>query len=190
MSFPLIHGQNFTRTILSSSPLQKGEYEQCTFDNGNFPEHDFSGFRFINCVFINCNLSMILLNKTAFQDCIFRNCKMLGLRFDHCSGLGLSFRFENCQLNHSSFYKCNIKKTHFENCQLLEVDFSQSDISNSIFDSCDLQRATFDKSNLEKSDFRKVYNFQIDPDQNRIKKAKFSMNGALGLLAKYDIIIE
>ena len=133
---------------------------------------------------------MVRLNKTAFQDTEFKQCKMLGLRFDHCAGLGLAFRFEHCQLNHSSFYKCIIKKTHFEQCQLQEVDFSQCDISGSSFEMCDLQRAVFDSSNVEKCDFRTAYNYAIDPDNNRIKKARFSVMGALGLLTKYDIIID
>ena len=50
--------------------------------------------------------------------------------------------------------------------------------------------ATFDNSNLEKVDFTTAFNFSIDPEINRIKKAKFSLAGVLGLLNKYDIIIE
>jgi len=35
---------------------------------------------------------------------------MLGLRFDMCNAFGLSFSFEGCQLNHSSFYKTQLKR--------------------------------------------------------------------------------
>lgn len=43
---------------------------------------------------------------------------------------------------------------------------------------------------LEKSDFQTSYNYSIDPEINRIKKAKFSFQGAVGLLDKYDIEVE
>jgi fluoroquinolone resistance protein len=59
-----------------------------------------------------------------------------------------------------------------------------------VFDNCDLTRATFDRSVLEKADFRTSYNYSIDPENNKIKKAKFSLLGVSGLLDKYDIAIE
>jgi hypothetical protein len=43
---------------------------------------------------------------------------------------------------------------------------------------------------LERTDFRTSYNYSIDPEINRISKAKFSINGVVGLLGKYNIEIE
>ena len=71
-----------------------------------------------------------------------------------------------------------------------ETDFSECDLTGSLFDNCDMAGATFDNSNLEKVDFTTAFNFSIDPEINRIKKAKFALPGVLGLLNKYDIIIE
>jgi fluoroquinolone resistance protein len=50
--------------------------------------------------------------------------------------------------------------------------------------------AIFENTILEKADFRTAYNYTIDPVQNRIKKAKFSVTGIAGLLSRYDIAIE
>jgi len=50
--------------------------------------------------------------------------------------------------------------------------------------------ATFDKATLEKADFRTAINYSIDPTNNRIKKAKFSLLGVVGLLDKFDISID
>ena len=36
---------------------------------------------------------------------------MLGLQFETCNDFGLAFFFENCQVNHSTFFQMNIKKT-------------------------------------------------------------------------------
>jgi len=115
---------------------------------------------------------------------------MLGLHFENCSEFGLLVGFENCNLNHSSFYKTKLKKTSFKNTQLNEVDFVECDLTNSDFDSCDLLKAAFENTILEKADFRTSYNYSIDPEVNKIKKAKFSLPGAVGLLDKYDISID
>ena len=70
------------------------------------------------------------------------------------------------------------------------VDFTNTDLNTAVFDACDLLHAKFDNSNLEKVDFTSSYNYTIDMDANRIKKSKHSVQGAMGLLGKYDIIIE
>jgi uncharacterized protein YjbI with pentapeptide repeats len=169
--------------------LAKGEYETCRFINCDFSNGNLSGIRFTDCEFIGCNLSLTKLNQTAFRDAIFINCKMLGLQFDTCAPFGLSFRFENCILNHSTFYGTKIKKTLFKDSKLEETDFSQCDLSESAFINCDFTNAIFDNTFLVKADFRTSINYRIDPEKNRMKKAKFSLDGLPGLLQKYDIEI-
>ncbi|MEI6884575.1 MAG: hypothetical protein WCO02_08810 [Bacteroidota bacterium] len=39
-------------------------------------------------------------------------------------------------------------------------------------------------------DFRSSFNYSIDPGMNRMKKAKFSLAGLVGLLDQYDIEVE
>jgi uncharacterized protein YjbI with pentapeptide repeats len=115
---------------------------------------------------------------------------MLGLRFDDCAAFGLAFSFENCTLNHSSFYKLKVKLTKFQGCSLIAVDFTETDLTQSNFAKSDLKDAVFERSNLEKCDFRTAFNYAFDPELNRIKKAKFSRDAVVGLLAKYPIEIE
>jgi len=59
-----------------------------------------------------------------------------------------------------------------------------------VFDNCDLTRAIFIQTNLEKADFRSSFNYSIDPEMNRMKKARFSLAGVVGLLDKYDVDVE
>ncbi|HEY0042094.1 MAG TPA: pentapeptide repeat-containing protein, partial [Flavisolibacter sp.] len=98
--------------------------------------------------------------------------------------------FKNCTLNFSSFYKRQVKKTIFKTCLLQEVDFTDADLSGSSFDHCDFSKALFENTNLGKVDFRTAYNFVIDPERNRLKKARFDRMGIAGLLQKYDIQIS
>jgi uncharacterized protein YjbI with pentapeptide repeats len=71
-----------------------------------------------------------------------------------------------------------------------EVDFTDCDLTQSAFDNCDLAKAKFENTNLEKADFRTAYNYALDPEINKVKKAQFSLPGVVGLLSKYDIVIK
>jgi Pentapeptide repeats (8 copies). len=115
---------------------------------------------------------------------------MMGLHFENCNESGLSVSFNNCNLNHSSFYHTKLKRTTFRNLKLHEVDFTECDLSSSVFDNCDLTRAIFEHTIIEKADFRTSFNYSFDPEKNRIKKARFSLAGIAGLLDKYDIEID
>ena len=64
------------------------------------------------------------------------------------------------------------------------------DLTGCVFNNCDLTKATFENTIIEKADFRTSFNYSINPEINRIKKAKFSLSGIAGLLDKYDIEID
>lgn len=168
----------------------KGDYENCRFNACDFSKATFAYTKFIDCTFVNCNLSLVKLNETIFRDTTFVGCKMLGLLFNDCNKAGLSFAFDTCTLDHSSFYQTKVKKTRFKNSQLREVDWTACDLSGSVFENCDLQGAKFEHTIIEKVDFRTSFNYIIDPEMNRIKKARFSVAGVTGLLNKYDIEID
>jgi uncharacterized protein YjbI with pentapeptide repeats len=166
------------------------EYENCSFTNCNFSNSNLSGIIFTECKFTGCNLSMASLAKTTFGDTAFIDCKLLGLHFEDCNQFLFTVSFDNCVLNLSSFYKLKVKNTTFKNSTLHEVDLTETDLSNAIFDNCDLRGVVFEHTILEKADFRTSYNYSINPELNKIKKAKFSMPGVIRLLDKYDIEID
>jgi fluoroquinolone resistance protein len=185
-----IEDKKFEQIDFTENGLPIGEYENCSFINCNFSNTDFSGIKFSLSEFINCNLSLVKLTKTAFRDIKFKECKMVGLQFDQCNPFGLEISFDHCSLNHASFYQTKLKKTIFKNSSLHEVDFTQCDLSHSIFDTCDFTMATFENTIIEKADFTTSINYSINPEINKIKKAKFSLSAIAGLLDKYDIEID
>jgi len=97
--------------------------------------------------------------------------------------------FESCILDNAIFFKKKNKKAVFKDCSMIETDFTEADLSDAKFENCNLHRAFFERTILKSADFSTAYNFIIDPDNNDIKKAKFSAQGLPGLLAKYDIRI-
>ena len=72
--------------------LKKGEYENCIFNNFDFAHYDLSEFEFLHCTFSGCKLSLTKLSKTLFRGIKINDFKMLGLRFETCTELGLHFR--------------------------------------------------------------------------------------------------
>lgn len=181
--------QTYDKIDFRATPLQKSDYDHCMFVKVEFSGVDLSGIKFIDCQFSGCNLTTVQMAHTVFRDVLFKDCKMMGLRFDTADKFGLSFRFEDCILDHSSFYQTELKKTIFIRTQLKQADLTGCDLTEAVFDHCDLAGATFEHTVLEKADLRTAFNYAIDPEMNRIKRAKFSLAGVAGLLGKYDIEI-
>lgn len=182
--------ETFDAAAIITTPLSRDEYEECTFRGCDLSGKDLSGYRFIDCTFEQCNLSNAHLAKTVFNNTSFAECKLLGLRFADCSPFGITLSFAGCKLDHASFYSLKIPGTKFRDCDLHEADFSATDLSSAVFADCDLTGAIFDSTNIEKADLRSARNYTIDPDNNRIKKAKFAVPAVTGLLAKYNIEIH
>jgi fluoroquinolone resistance protein len=182
--------QLFKKQDYSETALPKGEYDTCNFRECNFAGSDLTGIRFMDCTFQGCNLSNATVAKSSFREITFKECKMLGLHFEKCDQLGMTVRFEACQLDHSSFYQVKLNHTPFLQTSLREVDFSESDLKNTVFDQCDLLNALFDHTNLERADLTTALNYAIDPENNRISGAKFSLPSVVGLLHKYKIEIQ
>ncbi len=185
-----IEDKTYNKLNFLTAPLQKGEYENCIFNNCDFSNADLSEIIFSDCEFIDCNLSLTKTVNSAFRDTKFTACKILGLHFETCNDFGLSFLFDSCLLSNSSFFEINIKKTVFKNCQLQEVDFTGCNLTGANFENCDLTGSIFNNSILERADFRTSTNYSINPENNRIRKAKFSLPDIVGLLDEYDIVIE
>ncbi len=178
------------KMVFTEKPLAKGFYEGCTFSGCDFANADISDTNFTDCAFKDCNLSLAKIVKTTFNHVHFTGCKMLGLHFDECSKMIFSVQFTSCVLNLSSFFRLNMKKTTFSSCSLHEVDFTETDLAGASFDDCDLAGAIFDGTNIEKADFRKAINYTLDPDKNKVKKARFAVAGLAGLLGKHNLDIH
>lgn len=189
MEKPYILDKTFDKEELAQSGLVRGEYENCVFNGCDLSNKDLSGICFTECVFQSCNLSLAKLGKTGFRDIRFRDCKLMGLHFENCDEFLFSIHTDNCVLDLSSFFQRKLRKSNFKKTSLQEVDFTEADLSGAVFDECDLSKAIFYSSNLEGADLRTSIHYSIDPEANRLKKAKFSLHGIAGLLGKYDIEI-
>lgn len=165
-------------------------FEGCRFLNCDLSYADLGQMTFINCVMTDCNLSLIKLVNTGLQDVEFNGCKITGVNFSECSNFSLSVSFDKCVLDYSVWNKKKLKDTKFTNCNMEEAAFNECDLTSADFGKCNLNRTTFNRCILKAADFGTAYNFNIDPENNTMAKAKFSADTLAGLLVKYNLIIE
>ena len=108
-----IESKDFKGENFIGKGFRNAEYENCTFTDCIYANTDLSRITFSECQFEGCDLSMSKLISTSFRDVSFINCKLMGLRFDECTDFLLSFNFEACILNFSSFFKLKLKEIKF-----------------------------------------------------------------------------
>ena len=173
-----------------ASPPPVGSYDQCRFIRCDLSGAVLRGYHFTDCQFSDCDVSNADLRGVVFNDAVFTGCKLTGLHFEDCHSIPFGVYFKACILTLASFTKMMLRKTIFEDCRLTETDFSGADLREAVFTGSDLDRAIFSGCNLEKADLRRVFHCTIDPAQNRMRKARFSLDGLPGLLSAYGLDIS
>lgn len=180
--------ETFTNTNFSSDFQDRKEFEYCEFVSCIFP--DLSNFIFRDCIFKGCNFSNLKTYQSIVQNCAFKDCKLLGLSFAGAKDFAFEVHFENCILDYASFDKKKMNKSTFKNSKIHGANFTQADLSKCVLVNCDFYEALFSGTNLSGVDLRTCTNFLIDPELNKIKKARFSLHSLPGLLQRYDIIVD
>lgn len=166
------------------------EFEECTFRKLDLSRMAFSGSSLVNCRFEACNLSGIELKNTKLYDISFINCKLAHVDFGSCNAFGFHVDFQECVLDYTVFLNRKLKKSHFIDCSLKEAYFLKCDLTGTAFKHCNLELTKFEDNNLTQVDFASSYNMEINPDSNKLKKARFSLESLPGLLTKHDLIVS
>ena len=114
----------------------------------------------------------------------------MGIHFANANTFLLEMRFNNCQLDYTSFYKLKLPKLNFTDCSLRDSDFVEADIVGADFSGCDMYGTSFERTNLSKADFRTASNYNLDPSLNKMTGAKFTAYGLAGLVSKHKLDIS
>ncbi|MFK7972915.1 MAG: pentapeptide repeat-containing protein [Bacteroidia bacterium] len=182
--------QTHSKVDFNQNALDMGLYEHCSFVDCTFVDADISELKFAECTFTNCDFTGARIADVAFREVKFERCKLLGLPFEDCDHFLLSLHFEECILDLVSFRDLPLKHAQFIQCSLKETDFTGADLSSATIQDCNLERAIFEHTNLEKADLRGSTNLILDPEQNRIKNAQFSLGSLPGLLKRFQIKVD
>ena len=179
----------FEKEDYSGKLIRGKEFQSCTFKKCNFSNSQFLNNKFLDCTFQDCNLSMTKFAGSTLSNAVFAHCKVLGIIFSECEDFLFTVEFKHCIVDYSSFFGKKMPRTKFVQSSLKEVNFTQTNLSGAIFDGSDLSSAIFNDTDLTAANLITAFNYSIDPEFNRIKRASFSADGLAGLLAKYDIKI-
>lgn len=179
----------FCRSDEVPQSLKDVLFENCSFIGCDLKLVNFSHSRLIDCIFKECDLSNLNFANARIRGTQFSDCKMLGLKWVELDDL-TNPSFHSCNLSYGNFTGLKLRKNSFINCLFEEVDFTQADLSECNFSESNFLNARFLNTNIIKSNFSGTIHYQIDPTQNMIRGAKFSLPEAMRLLSSFGIIID
>ncbi len=174
-----------------SPVIEPGEsYYNEDFSGIDFSDADFSNADFENCRFTDCNLSNINVSGTKFSEVSFINSKLTGIPFYQSNPFAIEVSFIKSRLFSCNFTEMKLKDTVFKSCEITECWFQETDLSGSDFSGSKFRNTLFHNSRLERCNFTEAEGYTINPVNNNIRKAVFSIPEVLNLLNDFDIKIE
>ena len=185
--------QVFREVHLEQAHLVSNEFHDCVFDRCSFVETTFRSCRFVNCIFLHCDLSLVQVPNCSFAATRFESSKVIGVNWTKAhwpaTRLWGSICFSKCAISHSTFIGLNLRRIQIQDCVAVNVDFRETDLSQADLAGTDLSDSLFLTTDLTEADLSRAYNYRIDPSQNTVKKAKFSLPEAISLLYSLDIVL-
>jgi len=164
-------------------------FDNCTFIKCDFSKSIMQNCKFTECVFIKCNLSLATLNNCVFNDITFENSKLIGVSWSRCEE-PFDVKFDSCNISQNSFHLLDLRQMKFINSLIKDTGFEECNLERALFETCDLEQTVFLNNNLQKANFETSKNYLIDPKQNDIKNAQFSLPEALSFLSLLPIKIK
>jgi len=185
--------QVFRALQLARTELVSSEFYDCAFLHSTFAESVFRGCRFVNCVFRDCDLSLVKVPESSFTSTRFENSKLIGVNWTEAhwpkAGLANPVSFSKCVISHSTFIGLTLRSLELIDCVASDVDLREADLAGADFGATDLTGSIFGKTDLSGADLSRASNYDIDPGQNTLRRAKFALPEAMSLLHSMDIIL-
>ena len=177
--------QTFDKLVLTSKV-----FSYCEFVNCKINEVDFSNGRFSECKFHQSQISMSSVKSCKIQSVVFSESKIVGIDFAVCNPLLLSMEFTNCSVQGANFDQLKLNDSRFFKSIVKECSFVEADLTLASFKGCDLAGSIFNNTILNETDFSEAFSYVIDPMNNKLKGAKFTLPEAIALLEIMGIEIK
>ena len=181
----------FEKVELARTRLTACHFSHCSFRRCSFTESVLDNCRFSDCTFDGCDLSLAELNGSTFSHVQLNGTKAVGIDWTRASwpakGIGKPIGFFESAISHSTFICLSLKGIQIRDCIAADVDFREADLTQSDFSGTDLSDSLFLHTDLVEADFSRARNYRIDPGQNKIARAKFSLPEVISLLYSMDI---
>jgi len=185
--------QTFRNTYLGRTEVVSSEFYDCAFLRCRITEILFRGCRFVNCTFHRCDLSLVQVPESTFSSTRFENSTVIGVDWTQAdwspAGLGDPIAFFNCAISHSTFIGLRLRGIQIRDCVARDVDFREADLSHADFGGTDLAESMFIHTDLTEANLSRAHNYHIDPGQNTLVRARFSLPEAMSLLYCMNIVL-
>lgn len=189
-----IYDQTIKNEDFSHQEVRGKTFNACTFRECSFQETLFLACTFQDCAFEHCDLSLMKVKGSRFQQVTYTHCQLTGVNWSDAAAARLAvqtpLRFISCGLNYATFIGQKFRGIVIRDCAARDVDFSDADLENAKFCGSDLTNSRFTNTNLSGADFRGAQNYLISPTLNKIRGAHFSLPEAIGLLHGLDIHLD
>lgn len=183
--------RTFKKENLDQDLLELTEFLGCTFIECSFTETIFRNCKFEGSRFQNCDLSLVQFPDSIISGNQFQDSKLVGIDWTQANWgatlLQEPLIFMRCVLNHSTFISLDLQGVKIQDCIVSNVDFREVDLTQANFQGSDLSESLFSKTNLSKADLSQARNYSINPEDNTLSGAKFSLPEAMSLLYNLDI---
>jgi len=181
--------REFLKLDYPEHEIRDVEFYKCKFTECYFFKTRFIDCEFENCSFEKCDLSLISLTGSRLLDVDFVDTKMLGVDWTLLKK-PYRFSFNKCKLDNSSFFRMELNSLNMTECSAREVDFIEANLTKMVFSYTDLYHSRFSRANLSFTNFSDAVNYNVDPNQCKLKKTIFTMPEAMSLLSSFDVVIR
>lgn len=178
----------FENMDIKEKILESKEFDNCIFKKCILTEVVLKYCKFIECKFEKCDLSLLKIKNSIFNNVVIEDCKAIGVNWALCEK-PFALNIYNSNISMSSFYGLNFIHSDIISCKAHEVDFSQTNLEKVNFKNTDLSGAVFSNTNLCYADLAMAINYSINPEINKIRKMKVSINEAISFLQFLDLDI-
>ncbi len=174
---------------LAAVPLAGKSFYNCDFIGLSAMEASLREVVLEDCRFLRCDLTMATLHGASLRGVHFESCKLMGIDWSPAGGLTFQVSYHECILSHCLFTDLRMKALQITNCKATEASFAGVDLSGADFSGSNLEGARFLDANLEGADLSTAENYAIDPEGNRLKDTKVSVEAALALATRFGVVV-
>ncbi len=182
--------ESFDALDCSDKSLNNTRFYDCRFSNCDFSGSDLTDCQFLDCEFENCNFSNTRVDQVTFNEGIFLDSKLQGIPFNRCKTFVIALGFTRCQILMCDFSELQLPDTNFNECQINDCDFVKSELAGADFSGSDLKGSIFQQTDLSGCNFLEAKNYAMDPWENKLANAKFSLPEVLIFLKPLGIKVE
>ncbi len=180
--------KKFNNIVWEEKNITGKVFDHCTFNKCSLKGCFFEDCSFEKCVFEECDLSLIKFKDSSFSGIQINHSKAIGIVWYDADN-PLSVNFNHSRISYSSFFGKNCKKMQVVNCVADEADFTNCNLVQANFSGTDLKNAIFSNTDISHANFVGAIHYSINLQNNKTKKATFSLPEALCFLYNLDIVI-